>query len=104
MGLPSHGLRYASIHKDAASLATPPNLADYDAARAQFCWETARAKLTGLPNAGGALMQEASPEGWREFVAGATLARANADTLRVSRDAAAKAGKEQKCTIAVLAR
>jgi acetyl-CoA synthetase len=53
MGLPSHGLRYASIHKDAASLATPPNLADYDAARAQFCWGTARAKLTGLPNAGG---------------------------------------------------
>jgi hypothetical protein len=48
MGPPNLGLRYASIRKDAASLVTPPNLTDYDAARAQFCWETGHAKFTGL--------------------------------------------------------
>jgi acetyl-CoA synthetase len=53
MGPPNYGLRYASIHKDAASLAVRPNLADYDAARAQFRWEAARGKLTGLPQGGG---------------------------------------------------
>ncbi len=53
--------------------------------------------------AGGALMREASPEGWREFVAGANLARANSDAIKVCREAAAKAGKEQKCTIIVTA-
>jgi hypothetical protein len=51
--------------------------------------------------AGGALMREASPEAWREFVAGATLARANSDAIRTCRDAAAKSGKEQKCVITV---
>ena len=51
--------------------------------------------------AGGALMREASPEGWREFVGGANLARVNADAIRVCREAAAKAGKEQKCIITV---
>lgn len=51
--------------------------------------------------AGGALMREASPEVWREFVAGANLARANSDAIRACREAAAKAGKEQKCTIVV---
>lgn len=53
--------------------------------------------------AGGALMREASPEGWREFVFGATLTRANSDAIRVCQEAAAKAGKEQKCAIVVAA-
>lgn len=51
--------------------------------------------------AGGALMQEASPEGWREFVAAVILARANAEAIRTCREAAMKAGKEQKCAIVV---
>lgn len=51
--------------------------------------------------AGGVLMHAGSPEGWREFVAGATLARANSEALRACREAAAKAGKEQKCAIVV---
>lgn len=51
--------------------------------------------------AGGVLMHAASPEGWREFVSGAMLARANADAIRTCREAATKAGKEQKCVIAV---
>jgi hypothetical protein len=51
--------------------------------------------------AGGVLMHAGSPEGWREFVSGATLARANADAIRACREAAAKAGKEQKCAITV---
>jgi hypothetical protein len=49
--------------------------------------------------AGGVLMHAGSPEGWREFVSGAMLARANAEAIRACREAAAKAGKEQKCTI-----
>ena len=51
--------------------------------------------------AGGALMRDASPEGWRELVAGANLARANSEAIRMCREAAAKAGKEQKCAIVV---
>ncbi len=51
--------------------------------------------------AGGGLMREASPEGWREFAFGANLARANSDVLRACLEAMAKAGKEQKCTIIV---
>jgi hypothetical protein len=51
--------------------------------------------------AGGVLMHAGSPEGWREFVSAATLARANTDALRACGEAAAKAGKEQKCIIAV---
>lgn len=53
--------------------------------------------------AGGALMREASPEAWRELVTSANLARANSDALRTCQEAAAKAGKEQKCTITVTA-
>lgn len=52
MGL-KHSLRYATIHKDPASFYVRPNLADYDAARAEFRWEAARERLTGLPNGGG---------------------------------------------------
>lgn len=51
--------------------------------------------------AGGVLMHAGSPEGWREFVWAADLARANADALRACRSAAAKAGKEQKCIVTV---
>lgn len=51
--------------------------------------------------AGGVLMHAGSPEGWREFVAGAALARANADAIRGCREAAAKSEKEQKCTVTV---
>lgn len=51
--------------------------------------------------AGSALMREGSPEGWREFVSAVTLARANADALGACREAAAKAGKEQRCMIGV---
>ena len=53
--------------------------------------------------ASGALMREASPEGWRELVSGATSVRANSDALRGCQEAAAKAGEEQKCTIIVSA-
>ena len=53
--------------------------------------------------AGGALMREASPEGWRELVSGANLARANSDAIRACTEAAAKAGKEQKCAVTVTA-
>jgi hypothetical protein len=51
--------------------------------------------------AGGVLMHAGSPEGWREFVSGAMLARANAVAIRSCREAAAKAGKEQKCIVTV---
>jgi hypothetical protein len=51
--------------------------------------------------AGGALMREGRPEGWREFVSDAMLARANAEAIRACREAAARAGKEQKCTVTV---
>jgi hypothetical protein len=51
--------------------------------------------------AGGVLMHAGSPEGWRQFVSGATLARTNADAIRACREAATKAGKEQKCVITV---
>lgn len=46
-------------------------------------------------------MREASPEGWREFVFGVTLARANSDAIKLCREAAVRASKEQKCTIVV---
>jgi len=45
--------RYATIHKDPASFRVPPNLVDYDAVRASFCWESARAGLSGLPGGAG---------------------------------------------------
>ena len=53
--------------------------------------------------AGGGLMQAGSPEGWREFVRSDSLVRANADALKACRELAAKAGKEQKCSISVQA-
>lgn len=53
--------------------------------------------------AGGVLKHAGSPEGWREFISGAALARANAEAIRICREAAVKAGKEQKCMIVVAA-
>ena len=44
--------RPAIIRKTAADLRVPPNLADYDATRAAFSWEAARAELSGLPGGG----------------------------------------------------
>ena len=41
------------IEKRAASSERPPNLADYEQARATFSWETARRELDGLPDGGG---------------------------------------------------
>jgi acetyl-CoA synthetase len=41
------------LHKDLASSRVPPNLADYDEARARFGWAEARAQLDGLPDGGG---------------------------------------------------
>jgi len=46
-------LRPALIRKSASQVRVPPNLADTDAARANFSWEAARRELEGLP--GGAL-------------------------------------------------
>jgi acetyl-CoA synthetase len=46
-------LRPATIRKNAAQFRVPPNLADFDAARARFSWEAVRRELEGLP--GGAL-------------------------------------------------
>jgi len=51
--------------------------------------------------AGGVLMHAGSPEGWREFVSAAMLVRTNADAIRACRDAAAKVGKEQKCSVII---
>lgn len=48
-----HVARYATIRKDVASLSVRPNLIDYDAARAEFRWEAARKRLTGLPGGAG---------------------------------------------------
>ena len=42
-------VRPTIIHKTAADLRVPPNLADYRAERASFSWETARTHLDGLP-------------------------------------------------------
>jgi hypothetical protein len=52
-------------------------------------------------NAGIALMQAASPDGWRGVAEASDLVRVNQDALAACRDAAAKAKKEQRCTITV---
>jgi hypothetical protein len=52
--------------------------------------------------AGGALMHAGSAEGWRDFVSGAMLARENGNAIRACREVAAKAGKEQRCIMAVV--
>ena len=52
-------------------------------------------------NAGIALMQAGSPDGWRDVAAASDLVRANQEALAACRDAAAKAKKEQRCMITV---
>ena len=52
-------------------------------------------------NAGIALMQAGSPDGWRGLADASNLVRANQEVLTACRDAAAKAKKEQRCTITV---
>ena len=42
-----------TIRKQPASLPVEPNLVDYDAERARFCWADARADLDGLPDGAG---------------------------------------------------
>ena len=53
--------------------------------------------------AGGVLMQAASPADWRDLVSDWTLAEANADGLKVCREMAARTGKAQSCIISVTA-
>jgi hypothetical protein len=52
-------------------------------------------------NAGIALMQAGSPDGWRGVAAASDLVRVNQEVLTACREAAAKAKKEQRCTITV---
>ena len=40
------------IHKRPSAREAPPNLRDYETARAEFSWEAARAELDGLPGGG----------------------------------------------------
>lgn len=51
--------------------------------------------------AGSALMKAQSPEGWRALIDAGQLSTVNSETLRTCRDAAAKAKKEQRCTVVV---
>jgi len=51
--------------------------------------------------AGGALMEAASPEAWRDLESAAALLAPNKAALAACRDAAAKTKKEQHCGIAV---
>jgi acetyl-CoA synthetase len=46
-------MTWPTIHKDPAGLRRPPNIADYDEARARFQWDDARAALEGLPGGAG---------------------------------------------------
>ncbi|MCB1958903.1 MAG: hypothetical protein KDG55_24775, partial [Rhodocyclaceae bacterium] len=64
----------AVIHKQ-ASPACPPNLADYDAVRAGFSWDAARARLDGLPDGGLNIAYEALDRHARGPRAGRTALR-----------------------------
>ena len=55
-------------------------------------------------NAGIALMQAGSPDGWRGVADASNLVRVNQEALTACREAADKAKKEQRCTITVPAR
>lgn len=48
---------------------------------------------------GGALMQSASPEGWRGMVDARNFVQANKDELASCAEAAAKTKKDQRCTV-----
>ncbi|MFD8325542.1 acetate--CoA ligase [Streptomyces lydicus] len=45
-------MTWETIRKDPAAAHTPPNLTDYDRARAEFTWSQAREALAGLPGGG----------------------------------------------------
>ncbi len=53
--------------------------------------------------AGGILMQAASPAGWHNLAVSAALGEANTDELKVCREMAARTGKVQPCIISVTA-
>ena len=44
---------WSTVHKTTTSGAVPPNMADYEAERSSFTWESARASLDGLPGGRG---------------------------------------------------
>jgi hypothetical protein len=52
-------------------------------------------------NAGAALMQTQNPEAWRALMDAGKLTANNSAALEACRDAAAKAKKEQRCTLVV---
>lgn len=52
-------------------------------------------------NAGAALMQSGSPGGWQSIVDAGSLVRANREALTACAETAAKANKEQRCTVTV---
>jgi hypothetical protein len=52
-------------------------------------------------DAGSALMQAASPQGWQDLVAASTLLQANQATLRACQQAAENESKDQRCIITV---
>jgi Family of unknown function (DUF6118) len=52
-------------------------------------------------NAGAALMQAQSPEAWRVLMDAGKLAGDNSAAIAACREAAAKAKKEQHCTVLV---
>ena len=52
-------------------------------------------------NAGIALMQAGSPDGWRGLADASNLVRVNQGALSACRDVAAKAKTEQRCAITV---
>ena len=52
-------------------------------------------------NAGIALMQAGSPDGWRGLADASNLVRVNQEALAACREAAARAKQDQRCTITV---
>jgi hypothetical protein len=52
-------------------------------------------------DAGSALMQTASPQGWQDLVSASNLVRANQDALAACQQEAENAGKNERCTIIV---
>ncbi|MFI2457474.1 hypothetical protein [Streptomyces sp. NPDC019539] len=74
-------MRGKTIHKDAVP-GVPPNLADYEKARAGFTWSQARSELAGLPGGGLNMAHEAVDrhvaQGRGDRVALCCIARDNA--------------------------
>jgi hypothetical protein len=50
-------------------------------------------------DAGSALMQAASPQGWQDLVAASALVRANQTIITACQQAAYSDGKNHRCTI-----